>query len=345
MSQEGLPRRRSTFRDGRGLEAWSTLLRFFNLLRKAAAATLEPVDLSDEELVVLICLAHTGGTVSMGEIGRSSLLQAGRLREVVDKLETRRLVACQRPRKDRRKVLTRIERAGRQLLDNVAPTMFGLISRVVEPLGEDGTEFMRAKLRKIVWTAAVDLEGAFGDRRYDDNEAPAPPPALVSEPVVRFRQRPPTWGLAGWLRCWQWSSHVDRIWRREFRGLSLTVPRLQILAALAGAAEEVTDDAIASSTGLSQERLTTTLSSLQQEGLVIRWHDKALRGTSLAKLTTRGEQKVLEALPRANRLADAVYRGLSEKDLEQVLSLVPKLCSAAEQSATANGAGLKRGGD
>ena len=68
MSQEGLPKRRSTFRDERGLEAWSTLLRFFNLLRKAAAARLEPVDLSDEELVVLICLAHTG---ALSQWGRS----------------------------------------------------------------------------------------------------------------------------------------------------------------------------------------------------------------------------------------------------------------------------------
>jgi len=68
VSQQGLPKRRSTFRDGRGLEAWSTLLRFFNLLRKAAAETLDPVDLSDEELVVLICLAHTG---ALSQWGRS----------------------------------------------------------------------------------------------------------------------------------------------------------------------------------------------------------------------------------------------------------------------------------
>ena len=172
MSQEGLPRRHSRFSDRTGLDAWNELVTFFNLIRTAVAAVLEPVNLCNDALLVLICLAHAGDALSMGEIERSTLLQAGRLRRVVDELEARRLVAWRRSRADRRKVLVRMTKAGRQLTDSLSPVMFELIRRVMEPVGQESTEFMRAKMRKILSSAAVDaavdLEGMYADHRHDD---------------------------------------------------------------------------------------------------------------------------------------------------------------------------------
>ncbi len=282
----------------------------------------------------MICLAHAGDPLSIGEIERSTLLSAGRLRRVVDKLEERRLVAWQRSRADRRKVLVRMTKAGRQLTESLSPVMFDVVRRVAEPVGQESTEFMRAKMRKILSSAAVDtvvdLEGMYADHHSD---GPLPlAPGVASEPAVRSAQRPLTWGLAGWLRCCQWSGHVDRLWRREFRNLHLTAPRLQVLAALSGAAEGMTVDAVASATGLPQVMVTSTLSALEQTGLVTRPADEAQPGTRQVTLTARGEHKVLEASPVANRLADDLYQGLSDEDIEQVLSLLPKLCSSAWQT-------------
>jgi len=191
-------------------------------------------------------------------------------------------------------------------------------------------------MRKILSSAAVDLEGVLADHRYD---GPLPLAAdAASETGVRSSQHPPTWGLAGWLRCCQWSGQVDRLWRKEFRNLGLTVQRLQVLAVLAGAAEGMAADAIGSTTGLPQAMLPSTLSALEQAGLVARSGDEAQRRTRLVKLTTRGEQKVLEALPMANRLADDLYQGLSDEDLARMLSLLPKLCSSAWQTGQHYGA-------
>jgi len=327
VSQGGLPRRRIRFSDRSGLDAWNTLVTFFNLVRTAVAAVLEPVNLSNDELLVLISLAHSGGALSMGQIERSTLLQAGRLRRAVDELERRRLVAWHRSRADRRKVFVRIRKAGLQLVESLGPAMFELVRRVVEPLGQESTEFMRSKMRKMLSGAAVDLEDVFTDRRYD---GPLPVgPDVASDTRLRSAQRPLTWGLAGWLRCCQWSGHVDRIPRNKFRNLGLTAPRLQVLAVLAGAAEGMTADSIASASGLPQVTLTSTLSALQQAGLVTRSGDETQPRTGLLKLTARGEQKVLEALPLANTLVDDLYHGLSDEDLVRVLSLVPKLCSSA----------------
>jgi len=333
VSQERIPKRRSRFDDRMGLDAWNTLLTFFNLVQTAVAAVLEPVNLFNDELLVLTCLAHAGDTLSMGEIERSTLFSAERLRRAVDKLEERRLITWRRSRADRRKVLVRMTKAGRQLIESLSPAIFDIIRRVVEPLGQESTEFMRAKMRKIISSAAVDaavdLEGMYADHHSD---GPLPlAPGVASEPAVRSVQRPPTWGLAGWLRCCQWSGHVDRIWRRESRSLRLTVPRLQVLAALSGAAEGMTVDAVASATGLPQVLVTSTSSALEQAGLVTGSRDEAQPGTRQVTLTARGEQKVLGALPMANRLANDLYRDLSDEDLERVLSLIPKGCSAARQ--------------
>jgi DNA-binding MarR family transcriptional regulator len=333
VSQERLPRRRSRFGDRTGLDAWNELLTFFNLMRTAVAAVLEPVNLSNDDLLVLICLAHAGDTLSMGDIQRSSFLQTARVRHALDRLEARRLVAWRRSQADRRKVLVRMTKAGRQLTESVSPAMFELVRKVAEPAGREATEFMRAKMRKIISSAGADaaavLDSMYADHRYD---GPLPlAPDAASKPAVRSAQLPPSWGLAGWLRCCQWSSQVDRISRKEFRSLGLAAPRLQVLAALDRAPEAVTVDAVASAsaTGLPRVAVTSTLSALERAGLVTRSGDKAQPRTTGWKLTKRGEQKVLEALPMANEIAEHLYRGLSDEDLARVLSILPKLCSSA----------------
>lgn len=333
MSQERLPKRHCRFRDRQGLDAWSALCPFFNLIGSAVAGVLKPVNLSNDELLVLTCLAHAGDALSMGEIKRATLLQAGRLRRVVDKLERRRLIAWQRSRADRRKVLVRMKGAACQIVERLSPVMFDLVGRVVEPLGADSTEFVRAKMRKILSSAAVDtavdLAGMYADHRYD-GALPTAPDA-PTEPAVRSAQRPLTWGLAGWLRCCQWSGHIDRIWRRELRNLRLTAPQLQVLAALPGAADGMAPDAIGSTTGLPRAMVTSTLSALERAGLVTRSGDETQRRARLVSLTARGEQKLFEILPAANRLADEFYHGLTDEDLSRLLSLLPKLCSSAWQ--------------
>jgi DNA-binding MarR family transcriptional regulator len=342
VSEERLPSRHNRFSDRRALDAWSVLITFFSLIDTAVAAVREPVKLSNDELLVLTCLAHAGDTLSMGEIERSSFLQTGRVRRAVDTLETRRLLAWRRSRADRRKVLVRMTKAGGQLTDTLSTAMFELVRNVAEPIGQEATEFMRAKMRKIISSAGAEaaaiLDGMYADDRYD---GPVPlAPDAASMPAVRSARRPATWGLAGWLRCCQWSSQVDRVSRKEFRNLGLTAPRLQVLAALERASEAMTADAIASAsaTGLPRALVTSTLSALERAGLVARSSDRAQPRATRWKLTERGEQKVLEAWPVANTVAEHLYRGLSDEDLARVLSILPRLCSSAWEAREHYGA-------
>jgi DNA-binding MarR family transcriptional regulator len=89
--------------------------------------------------------------------------------------------------------------------------------------------------------------------------------------------------------------------------------------------------------------VTSTSSALEQAGLLTGSRDEAQPGTRQVTLTARGEQKVLEALPMANSLADDLYQGLSDDDLVHVLSLLPKLCGSAWQVGQHYGAARKPG--
>jgi DNA-binding MarR family transcriptional regulator len=307
-----------------GLAAWNTLASFFNLIGATVESVLARVKLSNDELLVLICVAHAGDALSIGAIERATLLPAGRLRRALDELDARRLIAWSRSGIDRRKVLVQTTKAGRRLFDTLAPTMFDLIRGVVEPLSIESMEFMRAKLRKMIWSAAADAEiglaRMYAGQTYDG--------ALAE---MRSAQRPPTWGLAGWLRCCQWSGHVDSLWRRELRHLNLKAPRLQVLVALSRVSEGIRADALgtASATGLPQEVITSTLSALERSGLIVALQDQPRAGTRILTLTERGVQKVIEVLPIANRVAEDLFQGLGDEDLVRVLSLLPRLCAGA----------------
>jgi DNA-binding MarR family transcriptional regulator len=325
MSEERLPSRHNRFTDRRGLDAWYTLLTFFNLVRTAVSSVLEPLKLSNDEFLVLICLAHSDDALSMGAIERSTFLPPGRVRRAVDKLEERRLLTWRRSRADRRTVLVRMKKSGLQLIEGFAPIMFELVARVAMPLGEGGTEFLRAKMRKIMSTArapghthGVDLTRLM-------------PQTAVCETGVHAAQRPVTWGLAAWLRWCQLSSLVDKLWRIEFTSLGITQEQLQVLAALSGDRAGLTVDAVVSDTGLPQSSVISILSPLERAGLVITRGDKSRTGNRLVGQTPKGAYAVLEALPMANYLVEDLYQGLGDEDLEQVLTLVRKACGAAWQ--------------
>jgi len=129
------------------------------------------------------------------------------------------------------------------------------------------------------------------------------------------------------LRAAEWSNHTDRIWRRESHGLGLTVPQLHVLAVLAETGDSVAEDAVAHITGLHQDRARSALRALERAGFI---RSRASSATP-AEITEQGQHKVLESLPMANSHAEELWQGLSDDDVERVLSLLPKYCAAAER--------------
>ena len=330
MDDRGLPSQQGRFHGRSGLDAWTTVHRLFNLWSQAVDAILQPLKLSNAELVVLISLAHAGDALPVGQIARATLFETDRLRRATNKLEARGLVTRSHQPKDRRKVFVRMEEAGQRLLDSVGPAMFELIREVMEPAGSEDTEFIRAKVRKVIAHAGTNERGVSQDPRRDRGKGPAQTltGVLVSEP----RGRPPTWGLAGWLRAAQLCNHVDRIWRRKSHGLGLTVPQLHVLAILAEAGESLAEDAVPRITGLHQDRVGSVLRVLERADFVRRRGDSRAGSATLAEITEQGKQKVLDSLTMANSFAEEAWPGLSGDEVERVLSVAVKMSTGAERA-------------
>jgi len=333
MHHEGAPGQQGRFRARSGLGAWTTVHRFFNLSSQAGEALLEPFKLSNDELIVLISLASAGDALPVGQIARATLFDTDRLRRATDKLDARGLVTRLHQPKDRRKVFVRMEVAGQRLLDSVAPAMFEFIRGVMEPAGREGTEFMRAKIRKVVAYAGTHHRRTSEGHRYDTRKAAGAVQTLTGVVVSGSYGRPRTWGLAAWLRAAEWSNHVNRIWRRESHGLGLTVPQLHVLATLAEAGESLAEDAIARITGLHEDRVRAVLCALERAGFVRGRCSGRPCSATLAEITEQGKDKVLDSLPMADSFAEELWQGLSDDEVERVLSLLPKFSAAAERVA------------
>ena len=142
MNDRGLPSQQGRFRGWSGLDAWTTVHRFFNLCFQAGDAILQPFKLSNCELVVLSALAHAGGALPVGQITRATLFETDRLRRAVDKLEARGLVTRLHQQKDRRKVFVRMEETGQRLLDSTAPAMLELVRDIMDALGTQHREHL-----------------------------------------------------------------------------------------------------------------------------------------------------------------------------------------------------------
>ncbi len=267
-------------------------------------------------MLVLTCLAHAGGALTVSRMARATVLGPARLRQVVDKLERRGAVSRRPLRKDRRRTLVEIERAGRELLDGVAPALFEMFAELLEPIEREGVEFMRAKLRSILGGSAESLEGASGGTQCDAHRGSAAARYGAAETLYHRRdQRSRTWGLAVWLHHCQGRNYVDRLWWNRSGGLGLAVKHLHVLSVLAVAGDGVQEDAIADATGLAEEEATSVLSALERAGLATRWGEKGTGSGRVARLTEQGEEKVMEALPMANCFADELYRRLSDEEL------------------------------
>ncbi len=333
MNDRGSPSQQVRFRGRTGLDAWTTVHRFFNLCFQAGHAILQPLKLSNDELVVLICLANAGDALPVGQIARATLFEADRLRRAVDKLEARGLVTRLHQQKDRRKVLVRMEETGQRLLDSVAPALFEFMRQMIDARGPQDADFIRAKVRKVIAYAGAHERGTSQGPRYDTGRGTGMVQTLTSVQASGSHGRPRTMGLAGWLRRSQWSSHVDTIWKRKSHGLGLTVPQLHVLAILAEAGDSVAEDAVAHITGLHQERVRSVLCTLERAGFVRRRGGSRASSAALAEITDQGQHKVLDSLPMANSFAEELWQVLNDDELERVLSLLPKYCAGAERAA------------
>jgi MarR family transcriptional regulator, 2-MHQ and catechol-resistance regulon repressor len=113
-------RYRGTAEEVRALSAFITLVRAAETVSSFANAHLKERGLSESQFGTLEALYHCG-ELRQGDLAGKLLRSFGSITSVVDGLERRRLVARERPDRDRRVVNVRLTAAGRRVVEAALP--------------------------------------------------------------------------------------------------------------------------------------------------------------------------------------------------------------------------------
>lgn len=125
-------------------EAFLNVIKTASRLAQAETEMLKPFELSPAQYNVLRILRGAGEAGrSCQEIGERLVARDPDVTRLVDRLEARRLVARARSAEDRRVVVTRITRAGLELLERIDPLDREMPVKLLDRLG-------RRKLEQLI---------------------------------------------------------------------------------------------------------------------------------------------------------------------------------------------------
>jgi len=110
---------------------------------------------------------------------------------------------------------------------------------------------------------------------------------------------------------------------------SLSLPQLHLLAALKSAGGILTTGEIGRAMVKSSQTITGLVDRLEAQELVERHFDRSDRRKTWVRLTEKGDRKLAEAMPTANRLAEELSSVLTDEELKSVETLIGKVRGVA----------------
>ena len=136
-------------------------------------------------------------------------------------------------------------------------------------------------------------------------------------------------GLAEWVTLYQAHNAIFKVAELALLPHNLSLPQLHLLAILKKADGLVTTGEIGQAMVKASQTITGLVDRVEEPGLVERVFDRSDRRKTWVRLTEKGEQKLAEAYPVANRLAEELSAVLTDPELQDLQAKLEKLRSAA----------------
>jgi DNA-binding MarR family transcriptional regulator len=136
-------------------------------------------------------------------------------------------------------------------------------------------------------------------------------------------------GLAEWVTLYQAHNAVFKVAELALLPHNLSLPQLHLLAILKKADGLVTTGEIGQAMVKASQTITGLVDRVEEPGLVERVFDRSDRRKTWVRLTEKGEQKLAEAYPVANRLAEELSAVLTDQELQDLQAKLEKLRGAA----------------
>jgi DNA-binding MarR family transcriptional regulator len=137
------PQDESIMSDGRLVYAVSAIM------RKASDRALAPWGVSVSQAPVLVVLREAGHPMTISEVARELFLETPSITTMVDRLAERGFVERLKDRKDRRKTLVQLTKAGKRLVETIREPGEQLQEEMFGVLGRKEREALRAALQKL----------------------------------------------------------------------------------------------------------------------------------------------------------------------------------------------------
>lgn len=156
----------------------------------------------------------------------------------------------------------------------------------------------------------------------------APRPETSAEPLSKTR-------LRLWLKLLKASGEVEAELRRRLRAeFSATLPRFDVMAALARAPEGLRMSEISDRLRVSNGNVTGIVERLVEEGLALRVAVPGDRRATRARLTPRGQAVFAGQASAHEAWIDAMLGGLGATELEAMSGLLDHLLTHLEGDQT-----------
>jgi MarR family 2-MHQ and catechol resistance regulon transcriptional repressor len=136
-------------------------------------------------------------------------------------------------------------------------------------------------------------------------------------------------GVDQWVTIYKAYNAVFKVAELALLPQRLSLPQLHLLAILKKGGGILTTGEIGREMVKASQTITGLVDRLEEPGLVERVFDRRDRRKTWVRLTKKGERKLAEAFPVANRLAEELSSVLTDQELQDLQAKVEKLRSAA----------------
>ncbi len=136
-------------------------------------------------------------------------------------------------------------------------------------------------------------------------------------------------GLAEWVTLYQAHNAIFKVAELALLPHNLSLPQLHLLAILKKADGPITTGEIGQAMVKASQTITGLVDRIEEPGFVERVFDRSDRRKTWVRMTEKGERKLADAFPVANRLAEELSAVLTDQELEDLQAKLEKLRGAA----------------
>jgi MarR family 2-MHQ and catechol resistance regulon transcriptional repressor len=136
-------------------------------------------------------------------------------------------------------------------------------------------------------------------------------------------------GIDQWVTIYQAYNAVFKVAELALLPQHLSLPQLHLLATLKKAGGILTTGEIGQEMVKASQSITGLVDRLEAPAFVERVFDRSDRRKTWVRMTKKGERKLAEAFPVANRLAEELSSVFTDQELQGLQAKVEKLRDAA----------------